>query len=107
MLKIILEKHGESELFCPRFICDACGRTIDDYRNALYFWTKDWNKVGDRVPMYLAHKGDCDRALEYKLSGTTYMSWGEMRNLPIFLAHSMGMEDLADIEKGIRDFHIG
>ena len=91
MINVTVETHFGEALTCPKVHCDVCGEPIEDYEYGLYRYPlNDDFIVGKPVSTVTLHKGTCDRKFEaVRPLGDT--GWDELRLLPIYIAHNMGM----------------
>ena len=81
MIRVELLRVDGTDLFCPRFYCDACGERIERNAEGNYLW---YHVAGDTDAhlVYVAHKGTCSRSLdETKATNEAPMSW-ELEDLP-------------------------
>lgn len=77
MIEIVPRNGPPEALTCPAVVCDVCRRQITDSGNIL--WAH--KVVGDsgeppaQSPMYAAHKGNCDMAMEKWLKVQYGQGW--------------------------------
>jgi hypothetical protein len=78
----------------PVFLCDHCGERITEVKLANYVWDDKGAVPGDVLDVYFVHKGDCDRALEARLTGgrPERLASMELNVLLPYLASNLGVD---------------
>lgn len=47
----------------PEFLCDSCMKPITDIGMAMMVWFAKLDRSGQRSPLYICHKGKCDKKI--------------------------------------------
>ncbi|GAA0969921.1 hypothetical protein GCM10009555_017930 [Acrocarpospora macrocephala] len=91
MIEFVIRNGPPQALICPEFICDTCRKQVTASGNLLYARRTDPRQTS---PVFVAHKGACDRALT-KWLGTAYPeadgwhhSWEEIQFFLSNLVHN-------------------
>src|SRR5688500_5625800 len=75
--------------YIPLFVCDQCGKRIEDARQALEISDATTSlKDGDMTNVFHVHKGACDQAMEAKLGPT---GSNELTDHVFQLAYNVGL----------------
>jgi hypothetical protein len=70
MIEIVPYSGKPEALNCPAFVCDTCRKQIVGKGNVVWcIRAGDEGELRQQSPLFAAHKGRCDRALELWLSG--------------------------------------
>lgn len=105
MIEIVPRSGPPEALSCPAFVCDACRKQVVGKGNITWMLKtiRGEGEVRQQSPVYVAHKGACDRALEVWLRKQYSDGWIHMwEELSVFLkqlAHN-AVNDFADDKKG-------
>lgn len=66
MIEIVPRDGPPEAMNCPAFICDACRKQVIGQGNIV--WMRRYiDRQPQSSPLYVAHKGDCDRRIEAAL----------------------------------------
>jgi len=85
LMPLVIQFHDD--LSCPTIVCDWCQEPITDARLGGYFFPVVPRTEGTTVPMTFLHKGHCDDAYGAKYGAFDW--WGELRDLPMYLARNL------------------
>lgn len=105
MIEVVPRSGPPEALSCPAIVCDACRRQVVGKGNivwALKVVHSD-TEVRQQSPLYAAHKGACDRALDAWLKGQYGPGWILMwEELGVYLRQLLhnAENDFADDAKG-------
>jgi hypothetical protein len=72
----------------PVAICDQCGQRIENATEGLYLWHLEEREDDDTMPIYVVHKGDCERQFDQGRQ----MAWETLQVLPTFLGNNMNLD---------------
>jgi hypothetical protein len=61
---VVRHPQGEPDIYRPIFVCDFCGKKIENLRRGLYYWKWDEKCIPVPGTLKMIHKGDCVRAVE-------------------------------------------
>jgi hypothetical protein len=86
-MALVIQFH--EGLSCPTVVCDWCHAPITHAWAGGYFFPVAPRTEGAMVPLTFLHKGACDRA--YAAQHGRLEWWGELWELPTFLARNLGM----------------
>jgi hypothetical protein len=81
----------------PIFVCDYCGRRIEDGKLGVYLVARDAHEEGNTTDTAFAHKGSCHDAIA-KAGG--FRGWGELSGFVIFLARNAELGELIRPDAG-------
>jgi hypothetical protein len=98
----------------PLFVCDQCGRDIENGERAAYAWFRE-DEAGtirrEVLPLYFhLAVGDgrrgCMDIYEHRYQQThpgAFISWIELRVMPIYLLANLGVEEMEQIREAYQD----
>lgn len=66
MIEMVSRSGPPEALLCPAFICDTCRQQVVNSGNVVYALRLEPRR--ESSPLFVAHKGVCDRALESRLA---------------------------------------
>ncbi|MFE2850609.1 hypothetical protein ACFXJO_05675 [Streptomyces lavendulae] len=105
MIEYVPRSGPPEAMHCPTIICDTCRTQVHGAGNIVWM-VKSYLADGPRQqsPLYAAHKGPCDRALEAWLKtqypeGDWLLNWEELGDFLRQLAHN-AEHAFADDTKG-------
>jgi len=94
MIKIELKskepREAETDLFCPVFICDFCGKKVERAKDGLYCWQVDQNGLLSSDEIKISHKGDC-QSHAYQEGQEGMVLWAKLSALPGYLLSNSGI----------------
>lgn len=105
MIEIVPRSGPPEALSCPAFVCDTCRKQVVDKGNIVWMLKviHGDDETRRQSPLYVAHKGRCDQALDLWLKGEYGDGWIPMwEELGVFLkqlTHN-AVNDFADDKKG-------
>ena len=105
MIEIVPRSGPPEAMNCPAVVCDTCRKQVVDKGNIVWAYKSVYgtDEVRQQSPIYAAHKGACDRALDLWLKkqyGEGWLIlWEELGTFMRQLAHN-AVNDFADDKKG-------
>ena len=85
-MPIVIDHLKDSDLTCPRFFCDVCGKPIESADDGLVAWNSE---PGQRIRPTFLHD-DCDRA---QPRGIKLTSWMDLNHFLVHLLHNLKMDE--------------
>lgn len=101
MIKIVLKRINGRDLYCPEFICDACGKMVTDAKQAHYLYLiseETYHPLTGEI--LITHKGACDSVLEAQQPPGAHVHWMPLEYLLAQLVFNVQLKPAdVDIEK--------
>lgn len=113
MIEYIGRSGPPEAMNCPALICDTCREQVVDRGNVIWGCTLgDGNGGRRRTPLYVAHKGRCDRAFDlwfakaYPREDGWIQLWEEAADFMRQLAHNLTHAFADDTEGTYHQHHL-
>ncbi|MFI7632416.1 hypothetical protein [Microbispora rosea] len=68
MIEIVARNGSPEAMLCPAFICDACRKQVMEAGNVIYAVRYPDQSERETSPLFVAHKGACDMAVQQWLA---------------------------------------
>lgn len=107
MIEYVPRSGPPEAMNCPAVVCDTCRKQVVGSGNIVWAYkvVHDTDEVRQQSPLYAAHKGRCDQALDawlkkqYSIADHWILLWEELDAFMEQLAHN-AMNAFADDEEG-------